>query len=104
MATVPPADRTSPSLDPRYDPLYQRGFADQEADYRAVAGHRIPPAPPARNPVDQGATEERPVSPRPTAERAAEPHLRAERLADSRLLTPAPAPAPDPSVPVPAPT
>jgi hypothetical protein len=26
MATVPPADRTSPSLDPRYDPMYQRGY------------------------------------------------------------------------------
>jgi hypothetical protein len=27
MATVPPADRTSSSLDPRYDPVYQRGYA-----------------------------------------------------------------------------
>ncbi|BDZ44930.1 hypothetical protein [Naasia aerilata] len=27
MATVPPADRTSSSLDPRYDPMYQRGYA-----------------------------------------------------------------------------
>jgi hypothetical protein len=77
MATVPPADRTSPSLDPRYDPVFQRGYADSGADRRA--------------------------QPR-SVDRSAEPRPAAVRLPDSRLLATAPAPAPDPGAPISPPT
>lgn len=41
MATVPPADRTSPTLDPRYDPMYQRGYSAPGASMARRTDSRI---------------------------------------------------------------
>jgi hypothetical protein len=61
MATVPPADRTSPSLDPRYDPRYQRGYSPEErrAEARPLAPAPAPSAddPETGAPVESESTE-----------------------------------------------
>jgi hypothetical protein len=61
MATVPPADRTSPRLDPRYDPVFQRGYSSE----RTAEPRPFAPSP-ARRSTDPAS------SPRPAPPRALE--------------------------------
>ncbi len=71
MATVPPAEPTSPSLDPRYDPLFQRGYhPERTAEPQPLASVPAPlasePAPaPASGTVDEG-TDTPEIAPRPS--------------------------------------
>ncbi|WP_210479656.1 hypothetical protein [Naasia sp. SYSU D00948] len=64
MATVPPADRTSPSLDPRYDPLFQRGYAaapERTVQARKVASAAAPAAAPRAEPRPEAAPGAEPL-------------------------------------------
>lgn len=69
MATVPPADRTSPTLDPRYDPLFQRGHADAGSEVRPIvrarvlSGDAVGPAPEVVAEPSARLAEESPVRP-----------------------------------------
>ncbi|WP_210507284.1 hypothetical protein [Naasia sp. SYSU D00057] len=72
MATVPPADRTSPSLDPRYDPVFQRGYADPSGERRADARPQAPV--PASAPLSAGnPPTPKTLPPAPTAASSAPP-------------------------------
>ncbi len=62
MATVPPADRTSPSLDPRYDPRFQRGYASERPVERRTSAPRREEHPLAPRGVVSQSGESRPVA------------------------------------------
>src|SRR3954451_23874640 len=92
MATLPPADRTSPLLDPRYDPVYQRGYsADGAPARRPEARARTSPVAPAQAPASK---RDLPSFAQPVGERQAAQSLATESVVAAPAAGKASAPAP----------